>query len=305
VGVPVTQDRLGGLRRFAAAITTLNILGHTVFGFEQSWAQPFVALAAAYTMEFLLEWVGSRTSGRRPAYEGGFRKKIDFLLSAHISALAVSMLLYTNERLWPTVFATALAIGSKSIFRAPATWGGRHFFNPSNFGISVTLLCFSWVGISPPYMFTENLDTYGDWILPAVILCSGSFLNWRFTHRLPLIAAWLSAFVLQAFLRHVFLGSSFPAALGPMTGLAFILYTFYMVTDPATTPSSTRAQVLFGASVAATYGLLMTFHIVFGLFFALSFVCVVRGLAMYAEVAWARWLAFKPALSPAVANHGD
>jgi hypothetical protein len=30
-------DRLGGLRRFAVAITVLNILGHAFFGFEQSW----------------------------------------------------------------------------------------------------------------------------------------------------------------------------------------------------------------------------------------------------------------------------
>jgi hypothetical protein len=39
--------RLGGLRRFAIAISILNILGHTVLGFEQSWAQPLVALATA------------------------------------------------------------------------------------------------------------------------------------------------------------------------------------------------------------------------------------------------------------------
>ena len=29
-------NRLGGLRRFAIAITVFNILGHTVFGFEQA-----------------------------------------------------------------------------------------------------------------------------------------------------------------------------------------------------------------------------------------------------------------------------
>ena len=34
------QDRLGGLRRFAIAITVLNVLGHTWLGFEQSLAGP-------------------------------------------------------------------------------------------------------------------------------------------------------------------------------------------------------------------------------------------------------------------------
>jgi hypothetical protein len=40
--------------------------------------------------------------------------------------------------------------------------------------------------------------------------------------------------------------------------------------------------VLFGASVAAVYGLLMVAHVVFGLFFALTVVCVARGLGLWA-----------------------
>ncbi len=67
----------------------------------------------------------------------------------------------------------------------------------------------------------------------------------------------------------------------PMTGLAFVLFTFYMVTDPGTTPVKTAAQVVFGCSVALTYGVLMTLHVVFGLFFSLAIVTGVRGLSMY------------------------
>lgn len=275
------SNRLAGLRRFAVAITVLNILGHTLFGFEQSYAQPFVALAAAYSTEFLLEWIGSLAERRRPAYSGGWLTKVDFLLSAHISGLAVAMLLYSNERLWPTAFAATAAIGSKAMFRIPASMGSRHFFNPSNFGITLTLLCFPWIGIAQPYMFTENLDRVGDWALPVAIVCTGTLMNFRFTHRLPLIGAWLSAFTLQALLRHALLGAALQPALGPMTGVAFILYTFYMVTDPATTPHGWRQQVIFGACVGATYGILMILHIVFGLFFALSAVSAARGIGMY------------------------
>ena len=70
------------------------------------------------------------------------------------------------------------------------------------------------------------------------------------------------------------------AGLVPMTGLAFVLFTFYMITDPATSPGSPRAQIAFGLSVALIYGLLMAAHIVFGLFFALTVVCLLRGLAI-------------------------
>ncbi|HYP30164.1 MAG TPA: RnfABCDGE type electron transport complex subunit D [Blastocatellia bacterium] len=276
-------SRLGGLRRFAVAITVLNILGHTVFGFEQSLAQPLSALVTAYIIELLLEFIDARTTNRPPNYLGGFRNLVDFLLSAHITALAVAMLLYANEAIGPVIFATAVAIGSKCLFRVRIGSGKRHFLNPSNFGITMTLLAFPWVGIAPPYHFTEHLEGVGDWVLPAVIIVSGTFLNARFTKKLPLIAAWLVAFVLQAGLRSVMFDVSFASALLPMTGVAFILFTFYMVTDPATTPTGTKAQILFGAAVAAAYGTLLTAHVVFGLFFGLSIVTALRGLGIYAS----------------------
>ncbi len=280
---PQKDMRLAALRRFATAITALNILGHTVLGFEQSWAQPLVALLATYSTEILLELLESRRLGRRPRFLGPGTTFIDFLLSAHISGLAVAMLLYANDRLLPIAFAGVVAIGSKYLFRAGTNGSSRHFFNPSNLGITATLLAFPWVGIAQPYMFTENLSGGWAWFLPAVIVCSGSFLNTVFTKRVPLIVTWLGAFVLQAAVRHFLFGNLFLPSLNPMTGVAFLLFTFYMVTDPATTPSTVRGQIGFGAAVAAAYGTLMAFHIVFGLFFGLSLVCAGRGVLLHAK----------------------
>lgn len=280
-------DRLGGLRRFAIAITILNILGHVFFGFEQSIAQPLVALVTAYATDLLLELVRSWSNSSRPRFAGGVVRFVEFLLPAHITGLAVAMLLYANDRLWPIAFAAAVAICSKEVFRLPNSQGGRHFFNPSNFGITIALVLWGWVGIAPPYHFTENLDGIGDWLLPAIIVCSGTFLNWRFTRRLPLIAAWVLGFAAQALVRSLIFGTPAISGLLPVTGVAFILFTFYMITDPATTPNGKLSQVCFGLSIAFAYGLLMAFHIVFGLFFALTIVCALRGLAIHAQ-AWAR-----------------
>jgi Na+-translocating ferredoxin:NAD+ oxidoreductase RnfD subunit len=280
---PKKDMRLAALRRFATAITILNLLGHTVLGFEQSWAQPLVGIFSAYLAEIVLEVVDSRLKGRRPRFLAGGTAPIDFLLSAHISGLAVSMLLYANDHLLPIAFAAVTAIGSKYVFRAGVNGHSRHFFNPSNLGITATLISFPWVGIAQPYMFTENLSGVGDYILPAIIICTGSFLNAKLTKRIPLILAWAGCFVLQAAVRHFLLGTFFLPSLNPMTGVAFLLFTFYMVTDPATTPSTVRGQIAFGAAVAAAYGTLMAFHVVFGLFFALSFVCTARGVVMYVQ----------------------
>jgi hypothetical protein len=279
--------RLGGLRRFAVAISVLNILGHTVLGFEQSWAQPLVALTTGYSLELLFEVLTSWSTGRKPSFMGGgFRHFVDFLLPAHISALAVGMLIYANDRLWVVAFAVAVAISSKILLRVPVGNKYRHFYNPSNFGITVTLLLFTWVSISPPYHFTENLDRIGDWLLPGIIVVTGSLLNAKFTRRVPLILAWLGGFIAQAAIRSVIFDTPLVAGLLPMTGLPFVLYSFYMVTDPATTPYTKRGQIFFGAGVAATYGLLIVGNVVFGLFFALSIVCTLRAAHLYV-LSWA------------------
>lgn len=280
--IPSKPDlRIAALRRFGIAITVLTVLGHTVLGFEQSVAQVLVALATTYSMALLLEFIEARQYGRRPRYTGGYMALIDFLLPAHIPALAIAMLLYANDQLLPFAVAGAVAMTTKVLFRAPTGQGTRHFFNPSNSGIATVLLLFSWVGIAPPYQFTENISGVWDWVLPGVIVCTGTFLNARFTKRMPLILSWVGVFALQAVLRSVAFDTPLTAGLLPMTGLAFLLFTFYMVSDPATTPSAPRAQVVFGGAVAVVYGLLVMLHVVFGMFFALTIVCALHGIYLY------------------------
>jgi enediyne biosynthesis protein E5 len=273
--------RIAALRRFGTAITVLTILGHALLGFEQAYAHPLVALATAYGVEILLEVVDAAACRRALAFRGGVVRMIDFLLPAHITGLACAMLLYPNERLGPVMFAAAVGVASKSILRARIKGAMRHFMNPSNTGIAATLLVFPWVGIAMPYQFTENLAGAADWVLPALIVCIGTFLNAKLTRRLPLIAGWLGGFVLQAVVRSALFGSHLAAALAPMTGVAFVLFTFYMVPDPGTTPTRARSQVCFGAAVAAVYGVLVVVHVVYGLFFALAVVCGVRGGALW------------------------
>lgn len=287
------QKRLAGLWRFSIAITILNVLGHTVLGFEQAWAHPLVALAAAYGVELGIETLDAWARRRKPRYLGTARQLVEFLLPAHITGLAVSMLLYASERFWVVAFAASVAIASKAVLQAPVfvnaargftgRWSQRHFLNPSNFGIAVTLVLFPSVGIAPPYQFTENVGVFFHWALPLLIIVSGSLINTQFTGRIPLICAWAAGFALQAIIRAAWFGTPMVSGLLPMTGLAFVLFSFYMVTDPATTPTGRAAQILFGASTAFVYGVLMLLHVVFGLFFALVIVTATRGVWLYAK----------------------
>lgn len=278
-----SEKRLGGLSRFAFAITVLNIVGHAFLGFEQSWLTPFVALAATYGTELTGETIEALANGRPARYRGSPVNFVKFLLPAHISGLAVGMLLYAAENVAAIAFAGAVAMASKYIFRvtmAVDRSGGpviRHILNPSNFGITVTLLLFPTVGIAPPYQFTENTWGVVDWLLPLLIICTGSYLNVKATGRIPLIVAWVLAFAAQAIVRAALHDIPVQGELLPMTGFAFVLFTFYMITDPATSPANATSQVGFAIAVAAGYALFMELHIVFGLFYALTIVTAIRG----------------------------
>jgi enediyne biosynthesis protein E5 len=296
-----TPGHLAALRRFAVGITVLTVVGHAFLGFEQSYAQPLVALATGYGMQLLLEALDAWCGRRRPRFAGGLLKLVDFLLSAHISALAVAMMLYFNDRLWVVAFAAAVAVGSKTIFRAPVGGQTRHFFNPSNFGISVTLLLCPQVGLAMPWQFTAALTGVGDWLLPALIICVGSFLNGWYTKRVPLLVAFLVGFVVQALVRSLVFQASLLPMLAAATGMAAVIYTFFMLPDPATTPDRAWAQVVFGAAVAAVYLTLVALHIPFGLFLGLTIVCGARGLLLYFMAFRSRRPAVRPDLAKAAA----
>ncbi len=281
--IPQKDLRIEALKRFAAAITALNIAGHFFLGFEQALAHAIAALITAYTIELTFEFIQAKSENRKTKFSGGIRNFIYFLLPGHISALAVSMLLFTNSGLMPVVFGTAVALLSKIIIRVKMKGNYRHFMNPSNAGICVTLLLFPWVGIAQPYQFTENISGIGETILPIVFITLGSFLNTKFTKKMPLIIAWFGSFALQAVLRHFIFGAALIPCLVPMTGVAFLLYTFYMISDPATTPVKTANQIYFGFAVAMAYGVLVSMHVVFGLFFSLFIICAIRGAYFFIQ----------------------
>ncbi|MEU0565312.1 enediyne biosynthesis protein [Nonomuraea sp. NPDC005983] len=270
------------LRRFAISISIFNILGYTVLGFEQPWTWPLVALATGYTTELVLEAIGARVEGRAPRFlGGGVKGLIEFLFPAHITSLALNMLIYVNDRIWVMMFAVTLAVATKWILRAPVRGNLRHYMNPSNFGILMVLVLFPWGSIAPPYHFTEHVNDPISWVIVAVILVSGTILNAKLTNRMWLIFGWVSVFALQAVLRGLLFDTSIPAALAVMTGVAFVLYSNYMVTDPGTTPSKPGAQFAFGGGVALVYGVFMVAHIAYGLFFATAIVCLIRGMFLW------------------------
>lgn len=297
---PKKRDPRMGLRTSATLATVFVILGQTFFGFEQSVAQVFVCLLAGYASAFFFEWVDAKASGDVPGYKGGgFKKVVDWLLSAHMTSITLSFLLYYNRQLWVAAFTVALAIGSKYLFRVPVKGKLQHFMNPSNFGIVVVLSVFKWVGVLP-WGWTINLHGNWDWIVPLVITGLGLRLNLLFTGRLPLIGSWLGAFILQGVFRSWRMDTPLAGQLVVLTGITMVLFTLYMITDPQTSPSRPRSQVVFGAGVALAYSILFDLHLQYTMFYAVSSVCAIRGMVLY--VASRRQPAPQPAVMAAAAG---
>ncbi|GAA3002293.1 enediyne biosynthesis protein [Kitasatospora sp. NPDC006786] len=277
------DPRYLALRNFAISISVFNTFGYTLLGFEQPWLWPFIAVFTAYTCEICFELVSGWAQRRPPRFLGnGVRGVYEFLLPAHITALAVNMLTYGNNQLLPMFFGVVIGVGGKHALQAPIAGRMRHYMNPSNFGITMSLVCFgSWFSIAPPYQFTENANTFFRVMIPLIIATAGTVINALLTKRTPLIVGWLGAFAIQAFVRHWIWDVSLYSALGAMTGVAFVLFTNYMISDPGTTPMKAKAQFMFGSSVAMVYAVLMVFNVVYTLFYATTIVCALRGIGWW------------------------
>lgn len=278
-----TRDpRVLALRNFTITLTAFTIAGHAFLGFENPWLWPVIALATGYSLELVLEAVGAWSQRRPPRFAGnGVRGLVEFLYPAHITSLAVNLLIYVNDRVLVLMFAVMVAISGKWLLQAPVRGRMRHYLNPSNLGIVAVLVLFPWVSSTPPYHFTESLSGAGDWVVPAGIVVLGTMLNATLTKRMWLIAGWVGGFAAQAVLRGLLFDVSIPAALSVMTGAVFVLFTNYMIPDPGTSPARPAPQLAFGAGAAAVYGLLTGFGVVYGLFFALVTVCAIRGAFLW------------------------
>ena len=158
--------------------------------------------------------------------------------SALISGLSLSLLLRTNE---PTlaVLAAAIAVASKFLLRLD----NRHVFNPTNFGLVVMLLITDRVWVSP-----------GQWgnaaFLGFLIACLGVLVVNR-AARSDVTCAFLGFYVALVAGRALWLGDPASIAMHQLQSGGLVLFAFFMVSDPKTTPDSRVGRVVFALLVAA------------------------------------------------------
>jgi Na+-translocating ferredoxin:NAD+ oxidoreductase RnfD subunit len=113
------------------------------------------------------------------------------------------------------------------------------------------------------------------WAMPWVAILG--FLIAIRVKRLDLCLSWLGTFLIIAVLRSLISGWPFITTIAPATGAAFMLLTFFMITDPMTTPSSSTTRVLFGITLGILDGILRYFQVINSPLYALFILCAFSG----------------------------
>jgi Na+-transporting NADH:ubiquinone oxidoreductase subunit NqrB len=161
--------------------------------------------------------------------------------SALISGLSLCLLLRTNSLLL-AVATAAVTIASKFVLRLR----DKHVFNPTNFGIVAMMLATGEVWVSPGQWGSAALFAF-------LVACLGGLVVNR-AARSDVTYAFLGFYLTVLFGRALWLGQPAAIPLHQLGSGAFLIFTFFMISDPRTTPDSRAGRILFALLVALGAG---------------------------------------------------
>ena len=187
-------------------------------------------LAAAVTVAAAIDVVGLRIREGSWVFPSG----------AILTALIVAMVLSAQERWYVTAITSAVAILSKYVFRGRSA----NIFNPAAFGIVLMFYVFetgqSWWGALPDVTPAAM----------AVLFATGIFITDR-VNKMPMVLAFLGAYYVL-FTLTAFVGDPrLVAEIYRTPDLqAVLFFAFFILTDPPTSPTRHRDQIICGVLVA-------------------------------------------------------
>ncbi|MGH7475846.1 MAG: hypothetical protein ACRELD_06135 [Longimicrobiales bacterium] len=234
-------------RLTAPLLISLILLGaHWSYGVLRGYDAILLAVLSCLATELVL---GRLLLGQRR-----------YLASAYISGISVAILVHSPV-LWPYALGGVLSIMSKYILRVQ----GRHLWNPSNFGICVLLFL-------APFAVAPLSVQWGNDVWPLLVIWAvGLTAVWR-ARRVHITLAYIAAFFAFAFVRSLITGTSVVSEIAPITGPMYQLFALFMVTDPKTTVSTRRGEIIVVVVVAFVEMLLRLGEVIYAPFYALFLV---------------------------------
>lgn len=225
---------------------TFLCYGFIFLHWSAEWWNYFLFVGSGLLFQFIADSVDKRKISN-PILVGR-----DSWKSALVSCFSLCLLLKTNDW-YICVAASAITIFSKYIFR----YKGKHIFNPSAFGIAAVVYLSGNAWISP-----------GQWgsnmVLFFAIICLGGIVVTK-VQKLDVTIAFLGTFTALLFVRQTwYLGWPADFFVQSVTTGGLLLFSFFMITDPKTTPNHPVARIVWAIAVAAVSFYLTAFKFING-----------------------------------------
>ncbi|MBS2029848.1 MAG: RnfABCDGE type electron transport complex subunit D [Deltaproteobacteria bacterium] len=185
--------------------------------------QPVLTVAAAAASQWL------NTKLRRVPSQG--------YLSPVITGLGVALLV-RSDLVWLPPACAAVAIASKFWIRI----NGKHVFNPANLGLAGGMLATTHIWASPSQWGEDTVLLF--WFLALGLTVVVRAL------RTDISFAFLGFWIALKAGRVLYLGQRLAVLEHQLAFGSLIVFTFFMISDPKTTPDSRAGRILYAGVVA-------------------------------------------------------
>lgn len=189
--------------------------------------------------------------------------KSSSLLSALISSLSIVLLL-RSDNIWIHPLAAFIAINSKFFIQNKR----QHFYNPSALGIFIVLfLGASWLS---PGQWSSSVS------LAVWMVACGCFIVRR-VHRIDISWLFLFFYLSGLLVRNIYLGYEMAIFFHSALNGSLLLFAFFMISDPRTSPNHFLGKAIFTFFVAIStlifqYYFYMQNGLIYSLIFWSSFI---------------------------------
>src|SRR5262245_16489556 len=242
----------------AAVIVSIHVLGQLGLGFRVSVPQILSAIVVSAVIEVIITLYRTGT--------------LAWPASAMLTGSGVALILRLTDMLsgdhwtWRGWYVFAIVAAVSLLSKYVIRYRGTHVFNPSNVGLVAAFLLLGSARIEPLDFWWAPLN---GWMIAAyVIILAGGLAITARLHLLGMSAAfWITLAAGMGVLAASGHCMTARWSFAPVCGSHFwwlivlspeiLIFLFFMITDPKTTPSGRVARIAFGIGVALVSTLLI------------------------------------------------
>ena len=203
---------------------SLLLFGALVRDFALEWQQVALTFAAGLAVQaFWIKALGLKQVG---------------FLSAFVTCLGTSILVRADSD-WVHPLLAALAISAKFTIRIR----GKHLYNPANLAVILAIAVVPGAWASPGQWGSDVL--IGLWFVALGVTVTTS------AKRLDIAWAFLGSYTAMLAARMFILGQSEAVLIHQLSNGGLLLFTFFMISDPMTTPNRRALRLAYAFLVAA------------------------------------------------------